>query len=51
MQFLLQKFIKQLVPEEILLSFDVVDIDDSSPTDLIISLVEKSDLTPKSEND
>jgi hypothetical protein len=44
MQDLLQKFVKQLVPEDILLSFDVVDIDDSSPTELIISLVEKSEL-------
>jgi hypothetical protein len=51
MQDLLQKFAKQLVPEDILLSFDVIDIDDSSPTDLIISLVEKSDLTPKHEKE
>lgn len=51
MQELFQKFAKQLIPEEILLSFDVVDIDDSSPTELIISLVEKSDLTPKSESE
>jgi len=44
MQDLHQKFAKQLVPEDILLSFDVVDIDDSSPTELILSLVEKSEI-------
>jgi hypothetical protein len=51
MQELLQKFAKQLIPEEILLSFEVVDIDDSSAIELIISLVEKSDLTPQSESE
>lgn len=51
MQDLLQKFAKQLVPEDILLSFDVVDIDDSSPTELIISLVEKSELVPTSDKE
>lgn len=50
-QDLLQKFAKQLVPEDILLSFDVVDIDDRSTTESIISLIEKSDLIPKSEQE
>ncbi len=51
MQDLLHKFAKQLVPEDILLSFDVIDIDDSSSIELTISLIEKSDLTPKSEHE
>ncbi|GEM_PF-3625987 len=51
MQDLFLKFARQHIPEEILHSFEVDSIDDSSPTELIISLIEKEDLIPVSENE
>lgn len=48
---LFHSFARQLVPEEILSSFDVVSIDDSRPFELIISLVEKESMIPISDQE
>lgn len=48
---LLNLFARQLIPQEILNSFDVVSIDDSKEDELIISLVEKETLIPESDYD
>lgn len=43
---LLEKLIRQLVPEDILASFDITDIDDGKTEELIIRLVEKENKKP-----
>jgi hypothetical protein len=40
---------RQIIPQEILNSFDVVSLDDSKEEELIISLVEKETLVPESD--
>lgn len=48
---LTKKLVRQLIPEEVLLSFDIVDIDDSSSDELIISMVEKKSQVPNTRKD
>jgi hypothetical protein len=45
-ELLFEKIIRQLVPEDILVSFDIVDVDDEKPEELIITLVEKEITKP-----
>ena len=51
MEDIFLKFARQLIPSEILESFNVVDINDDSTTELIISLIEKENLIPSSEKE
>ena len=46
---LFEKLIHQLVPEDILASFDIVDIEDEKAEELIIRLVEKESKKPDSQ--
>ncbi len=48
---LLEKLIRQLVPEEILKSFEVVSIEDDNPEELVILLEEKVEKTPKANQE
>jgi hypothetical protein len=45
-ELLFEKIIRQLVPEDILVSFDIVEVDDEKPEELIITLVEKEIMKP-----
>jgi hypothetical protein len=47
---LIEKLIRQLVPEDILTSFDITDIDDKKPEELIIRLVEKESKKPNDQD-
>lgn len=48
---LFEKIIRQLVPEDILISFVIEDINDAKSDELIISLVEKESAKPAHEDE